>query len=450
MNKCTSDGWLPIQLAIDSKRIENIEKLLEDQNLNLNLVTNRGSPIHAAARTGKREIVMMLLEKEVDIHLKDNSGKTAYDVCADEECRKLLKKYEEKREIYNEYVRGNLPVSLTTVFRGVILKAKRPFMTLKERYLVVDPFQGSLIRYEAKADFPKKPKEITPLSKLRSIHIIADGDRSWHMKKELVYFTIEEPNKEIYACKHRHTAQKWANSISSGIKFAKELEKNAHLIADIRKNEVEIEDLKFDAANEKKKEKKKLKQSLFANSMLSRQSTLSNRSYENNVQMAFTAKDHGHKIEERESRGKTEASETPTAVVSSDEKVESRKKEISEQTESLSKELSDIASTKVNFAAFDIIKVLGSGAFGKVFLVNYIPTGKQYALKALKKKNLIMQKQLKYAIIEANILKQASHPFIINLHFAFQTPHYLYLALDYCSGKDLSFHLAREVAFSEH
>ena len=60
-----------------------------------------------------------------------------------------------------------------------------------------------------------------------------------------------------------------------------------------------------------------------------------------------------------------------------------------------------------------------------------------------------MQKQLKYAIIEANILKQANNAFIINLHFAFQTPHYLYLALDYCPGKDLSFHLAREVTFSE-
>jgi serum/glucocorticoid-regulated kinase 2 len=69
--------------------------------------------------------------------------------------------------------------------------------------------------------------------------------------------------------------------------------------------------------------------------------------------------------------------------------------------------------------------------------------GSLYALKALKKKNLILQKQLKYAIIEANVLKQANHQFIINLHFAFQTPHYLYLALDYCSGKDLSYHLAK-------
>ena len=54
VNKCTSDGWLPIQLAIDSKRMESIEKLLDDQNLNLNLVTNRGSPIHTAARAGKK------------------------------------------------------------------------------------------------------------------------------------------------------------------------------------------------------------------------------------------------------------------------------------------------------------------------------------------------------------------------------------------------------------
>jgi serine/threonine protein kinase len=109
----------------------------------------------------------------------------------------------------------------------------------------------------------------------------------------------------------------------------------------------------------------------------------------------------------------------------------------------LSKSLNDLTENKVNFAAFNIVKILGSGAFGKVFLATHIKTGKQYALKALKKKNLIMQKQLKYAIVEANVLKQANNPFIINLHFAFQTPHYLYLALDYCAGKDLSFHLAR-------
>lgn len=85
-------------------------------------------------------------------------------------------------------------------------------------------------------------------------------------------------------------------------------------------------------------------------------------------------------------------------MVSSDEKIENRKKEINEQVEAVSQNLNDITSTKVNFAAFNILKTLGEGAFGKVFLVIHIATSKQYALKALKKKNLIIQKQLKYAI----------------------------------------------------
>lgn len=158
VNKCTSDGWLPIQLAIDMKSIENIQKLLDDPNINLNLVTSRGTPVHYAAKLGKKEILMMLLDKDVDVSLKDHTGKTAYDICLDEECKNMLKKYEEKRESYNEYVRGNLPLSLTTIFRGKILKAKRPFMNLKERYLLVDPFQGSMIRYESETDYPKKAK----------------------------------------------------------------------------------------------------------------------------------------------------------------------------------------------------------------------------------------------------------------------------------------------------
>lgn len=80
---------------------------------------------------GLKDILMQLLEKEVDVTVKDHTGKTPFDVCLDEECQKMLKKYEEKRETYNEYVQGNLPLSLTTAFRGLILKAKRPFMNLK-------------------------------------------------------------------------------------------------------------------------------------------------------------------------------------------------------------------------------------------------------------------------------------------------------------------------------
>lgn len=63
------------------------------------------------------------------------------------------------------------------------MKAKRPFMNLKERYLLIDPFQGSMIRYENVSDFPKKPKEITPLNNLNGLKIISDENKAFYMKK---------------------------------------------------------------------------------------------------------------------------------------------------------------------------------------------------------------------------------------------------------------------------
>ncbi len=74
----------------------------------------------------------------------------------------------------------------------------------------------------------------------------------------------------------------------------------------------------------------------------------------------------------------------------------------------------------MNFSSFQIIKQLGSGAFGKVFLAKKIVGGETYAIKALKKRNLILKKQLKYAVTEANVLKACDHPFVLTLHFAFQ------------------------------
>lgn len=81
------------------------------------------------------------------------------------------------------------------------------------------------------------------------------------------------------------------------------------MISDIKKQEVEIEDTQFDAV-QKKKEKKKLAQNLFANSLLSRQSTLSNRSYDNNVQMAV----HKNDTKKKEENNKKRSDEKQTRI----------------------------------------------------------------------------------------------------------------------------------------
>ena len=104
----------------------------------------------------------------------------------------------------------------------------------------------------------------------------------------------------------------------------------------------------------------------------------------------------------------------------------------------------------IGFKSFDIMEILGHGAFGKVFKCRLKTNPeKEYAMKVLKKAFLYKNKHLKYAVTECNILKQAEHPFVIKMHFSFQTPDNLYMILDYCPGCDLAYHLNKKQIFEE-
>jgi serine/threonine protein kinase len=73
----------------------------------------------------------------------------------------------------------------------------------------------------------------------------------------------------------------------------------------------------------------------------------------------------------------------------------------------------------IGFKSFDIIELLGHGAFGKVFKCQLKSNKNIYAMKVLKKSFLWRNKHLKYAITECNVLKQADHPYIVKMHFSF-------------------------------
>jgi hypothetical protein len=98
----------------------------------------------------------------------------------------------------------------------------------------------------------------------------------------------------------------------------------------------------------------------------------------------------------------------------------------------------------VSFSSFTVQEELGAGTFGTVFKVVKINSGEVFAMKQLSKQMLIKKKQLKYAIAESKIMRSLHHPYIVTLHYAFETPRNLYLVMELCSGGDLSSLVAKQ------
>ena len=98
---------------------------------------------------------------------------------------------------------------------------------------------------------------------------------------------------------------------------------------------------------------------------------------------------------------------------------------------------------------FILVRVIGKGSYGKVMLVRHKNDGTVYAMKMLRKDNVVKRNQVEHTKTERNVLESVSHPFIVNLAYAFQTPKKLYFVLEYCQGGELFFHLSRAGRFSE-
>ena len=96
--------------------------------------------------------------------------------------------------------------------------------------------------------------------------------------------------------------------------------------------------------------------------------------------------------------------------------------------------LNNNANKKPSLEDFTLLKVVGKGAFGKVLQVRHINTDKIYAMKVLKKENVIKRNQIEHTKTERRVLGNIKHPFIVHLSYAFQTETKLYFVLNYCAG----------------
>lgn len=98
---------------------------------------------------------------------------------------------------------------------------------------------------------------------------------------------------------------------------------------------------------------------------------------------------------------------------------------------------------------FTLVKVLGKGSYGKVMLVKHKTSDEVFAMKMLRKDDIIKRNQAEHTKSERKVLEVVAHPFVVALHYAFQTPKKLYFVLEYCPGGELFFHLSRAGRFPE-
>jgi len=103
-----------------------------------------------------------------------------------------------------------------------------------------------------------------------------------------------------------------------------------------------------------------------------------------------------------------------------------------------------VASTGLTKNNFKILKVIGRGSFGKVFLVQKKGTKQLFAMKVLRKENILKRNQIDHTKCEREVMQKIKSPFLVDMHYAFQTQEKLYMVMDFLNGGELFYHLRRE------
>ncbi|TDH68928.1 hypothetical protein CCR75_007700 [Bremia lactucae] len=104
--------------------------------------------------------------------------------------------------------------------------------------------------------------------------------------------------------------------------------------------------------------------------------------------------------------------------------------------------------TPLDSTQFDIGVTLGTGSFGRVRFATHKATNTYWAIKILKKADIVRLQQVEHMLSEKRILVSLDHPFIVNLAGTYQDPRYLYMVLEYVVGGEFFTHLRKAGRFN--
>ena len=105
--------------------------------------------------------------------------------------------------------------------------------------------------------------------------------------------------------------------------------------------------------------------------------------------------------------------------------------------------------TNAELDDFEIIKTIGRGSVGKIFLAKYKNTGDLYTIKSMRKDQLISQNIIDNINTEKNILSKGQCTFLLTLSFFFQSPERVYFVTPFMKGGDLYHKLKTDGYLSE-
>ncbi|KAI7341714.1 RAC-alpha serine/threonine-protein kinase [Hortaea werneckii] len=108
-----------------------------------------------------------------------------------------------------------------------------------------------------------------------------------------------------------------------------------------------------------------------------------------------------------------------------------------------------VMTDEVNLNHFRLLRVVGKGAFGKVRIVERKDTGLTFALKYIRKDEVVRSESVRNIIRERRMLEHLNHNFLCNLRYSFQDMEYLYIVVDLMNGGDLRFHITRKTFTEE-
>jgi protein kinase A len=100
-------------------------------------------------------------------------------------------------------------------------------------------------------------------------------------------------------------------------------------------------------------------------------------------------------------------------------------------------------TTNWKLTDFEFLETLGTGTFGRVRLCKQKNSSIYYAIKVLKKADIIRLKQVEHILSEKSVLSSVNHPFIVRLYKTFQDDMHLYMILEYVCGGELFSHLRK-------